>query len=185
VRALFTNVHSLRDRQRSNFSPSVDGNAPPGSHRRRSRFIKKKKVIIASTTTLVISLNLDGTSPLWRLQKDLEIRLDHREAAQSVQAVAQSEGSHGSKPRCAQSYFEHIPGNGIAIRLRKAFSSVVKHSDSRLLIELSAADSSGSFCAFSSRRPIFSRAKLSVERMIAKSSRFATFTCCRVPQTSV
>src|SRR6266852_4008001 len=72
----------------------------------------------------------------------------------------------------AQCYFEHIPGNGMAIRLRKAFSSVAKHSDSRLLIALSVAGSSGSFCAFSSRRPIFSRARLSVERMIAKSSRF-------------
>jgi hypothetical protein len=39
--------------------------------------------------------------------------------------------------------------------MRKVFSSVVKHSDSRLLIELIAADSSGSFWAFSSRRPAF------------------------------
>src|SRR3984893_5181685 len=52
-------------------------------------------------------------------------------------------------------YFEHIPGNGIAIRLRKALSRAVKHSDSRLLIELSAADSSGSFCTFSSRSVAF------------------------------
>ncbi len=87
-------------------------------------------------------------------------------------------------------YLEHIPGKGIAIRLRKAFSSVVRHSDSRLSIELSAADSSRSFCAFSRGRLafgcspwssglavalsiIFSRATLSAERIIAKSSKFA------------
>src|SRR5712691_4913892 len=87
-------------------------------------------------------------------------------------------------------YFEHIPGNGIAIRLRKALSRAVKHSDSRLLIELSAADSSGSLCTFSSRSAafgctsscssvdvafcmMFSRVRLSVERMIAKLVRLA------------
>ena len=53
-----------------------------------------------------------------------------------------------------QPYFEHIPGNGIAIRLRKALSSAVKHSDSRLLIELSAADSSGFLHLFEQERGI-------------------------------
>src|SRR5258707_3810785 len=39
---------------------------------------------------------------------------------------------------------EHVPGSGIAIRLRRAFSSSAEHPDSRSLIESSAADSSGS-----------------------------------------
>jgi hypothetical protein len=47
---------------------------------------------------------------------------------------------------------EHIPGRGIAVRWRKAFSSAAKHPDSRSLIESSAADSSGSCRTFSSVR---------------------------------
>src|SRR5713226_5539586 len=69
---------------------------------------------------------------------------------------------------------EHVPGSGIAIRLRKAFSSAAEHSASRSLSESSAADSSGSRSIFAfAFCTMFSRARLSAERMIAKLVRFA------------